>query len=208
LARANPLGQPQVFLESLCNARLLRRQLLAAADAFAPRRLLDLAADRGLSSSHFFMQIQSHFAHFSSRVPLAPAAGSSPPPPHRPLVADRGVLARVDALWLDELPQDLGGPVSSPRSLLAQSGHSSVDLRGRLPARLAIEGEGLLDAHLDRGSIYSQLHHPCSSKRAVGTKPRLGRSLRFSHLHGGPWLSQSARVQVSSSQSLGQRPLA
>ena len=39
LARANPLGQPQVFLESLCDARLLRRQRLAAADAFAPRRL-------------------------------------------------------------------------------------------------------------------------------------------------------------------------
>jgi hypothetical protein len=213
LARANPLGQPQVFLESLCDARLLRSQLLAAADAFAPRRLLGLAADRGRSSSHFFMQIHRHFAPFSSRVPLAPAAGSSPPPPpppppHRPLVADRGVLARCAALWLDELPQDLGGRVSSPRSSLAQSGHPSVDLRGRLPARLALEGGGLSVAHLDRGSIYGHQHHPCSSKRAVGTKPRLGRSLRFSHLYGGPWLSQSARTPLSSSQSLGPRPLA
>jgi hypothetical protein len=38
------------------------------------------------------------------------------PPPHRTLVADRGVFARGPALWLDELPQDLGGRVSSPRT--------------------------------------------------------------------------------------------
>jgi hypothetical protein len=90
----------------------------------------------------------------------------------------------------------------------AQSGHSSVDLRGRLPARLALEGGGLSDAHLDRGNIYDQWHHPCSSKRAVATKPRLGQSLGVSHLHGGPCLSQSARAHLSSSQSLGPRPLA